>query len=245
MTKTYQEHFDQRGLAYDRAMQRHPEARRQEFLQAIEAANLTPGMVVADVPAGGGYLQRYLLKGCAWHGHEPCASFAHHAQGVQDSVSLLPLPWAEASVDVAISLAGIHHVDDKRPLFVELHRVLKPGGRLVVSDVATGSSVAEFLDGYVGTFNSTGHEGVFLDEHTLEDLRDTGWVVEKSELCEFHWVFVDRNAMAAFCHELFDLRKASVADTQTAIETQLGVANLPDGQVGMNWALQTIVAMKA
>lgn len=243
--KTYGELFDIRGSNYDRAMKRYPDARRLEFEQAIEAAALRPGMVVADVPAGGGYLQRFLPEGCIWWGHEPCASFTHHGAVVGDPTALLPLPWPDGSVDVAISLAGVHHIDDKRPLFADQYRVVKPGGRLVVSDVAADSAVAQFLDGYVGAHNSTGHKGVFQDEDTLQDLRNTGWVVESSEICDSHWVFAGRNAMAAFCHELFDLRNASMADTQAAIETQLGVANLSDGQVGMNWALRTIVAVKA
>ena len=35
-------------------MRRYPYARQQEFAQAIAAARLSPGLVVADVPAGGG-----------------------------------------------------------------------------------------------------------------------------------------------------------------------------------------------
>lgn len=245
MTKSYQEHFDARGSAYDFAMQRQPDARKQEFSQAIDAARLRAGMVVADVPAGGGYLKHCLPSDCMWWGHEPCASFTNHGAVGDDSRPLLPLPWPQASVDVAISLAGVHHIDDKRPLFAELHRVVKPGGRLVVSDVATGSTVAQFLDGYVGAHNSTGHEGVFLDEHTLQELRQTGWAIESSVIRDFHWVFSDRYAMADFCHGLFDLRTSSVADTQAAIETQLGITALAEGGVGMHWALMTIVAVRA
>jgi len=201
-------------------------------------------MVVADVPAGGGYLQGYLPDGCIWWGHEPCASFTNHQSGGNQSVPLLPLPWPNGSVDAAISLAGVHHIDDKRPLFAELYRVAKPGGRLVVSDVASGSSVAQFLDGYVGEHNSTGHEGVFLDERTLQALRAAGWTIEHSELQHFHWRFTDRKAMAEFCLELFDLRTSSVADTQSAIETQLGVTDLSEGCVGMHWSLMTVLAVK-
>jgi SAM-dependent methyltransferase len=225
-------------------MRRYPDARQHEFAQAIEAALIQPGMTVADVPAGGGYLQRYFPADCTWLGHEPCASFANHGAVATDGLPLLPLPWRDASVNTAISLAGVHHIDDKRPLFAELLRVVKPNGRLVVSDVATGSSVARFLDGYVGAHNSTGHEGVFLDEHSLFELRAAGWCVQNHGTIDFHWVFPDRSAMAAFCHELFDLRTSSVNDTQTAFEAQLGVTDLPNGAVGMAWSLMTIVAQK-
>ncbi len=265
MAKSYQDHFEQRGSAYDRAMLRFPDARRQEFEQVIAAARLSPGMTVADVPAGGAYLCAFLPQDCEYQAHEPCATFTnhgHHQRGqplqckeargaapskkgaaAQGGLPLLPLPWADDEIDVAISLAGLHHLADKRPLFKELKRVLKPGGRLALSDVAKGSKVAHFLDGYVGDHNSTGHDGIFLDGSILSDLEYAGFVIEQRHLNDFHWTFPNRADMAAFCHELFDLQKSNLADTQRAIEQQLGVTDYPDGTVGMAWQLMTIAAV--
>ncbi|MEY5098417.1 MAG: hypothetical protein RJA36_1136 [Pseudomonadota bacterium] len=244
--KSYDELFALRGSAYDRAMRRYPQARAQEFAQAVERAALAPGQVVADVPAGGGYLQRYLPAGCVWLGHEPCASFTHH--GTPDAPAsqrpLLPLPWPDASADAAISLAGVHHLADKRPLFAELQRVLRPGGRLVLSDVAAASPVACFLDGFVGAHNSTGHEGVFLGGSTLAELAETGWTVQSAEQVDFHWVFDSARDMAAFCTELFDLRHASPEQTEDAIRAGLGLRELDARRTGMNWSLMTVVAVR-
>ncbi|KJS09209.1 MAG: methyltransferase type 11 [Gammaproteobacteria bacterium BRH_c0] len=246
----YDQLFDVRGTAYDRAMRMFPAARAKEFGQVIERAGLLSGMKVADVPAGGGYLAAYLPAGCEWLGHEPCGSFyAHVGQSVDRgadpvSVPLLPLPWTDNSIDVAMSVAGIHHLEDKRPLFAELLRVVKPGGRLVVSDVAVNSAPAKFLDGFVGDHNSTGHEGVFLSAITLDELRDTGWTVISNEAISFCWEFDKEQDMARFCHDLFDLRTASIAETAIAIHQELGVETLPDGGIGMQWELTTVVAEK-
>lgn len=200
-------------------------------------------MAVADVPAGGGYLRRHLPAGCAWLGHEPCGSFGHR-DTAHASSSLLPLPWPDGSMDAAISLAGVHHLDDKAPFFAEIKRILRPGGRFVLSDVEAGTPAARFLDGFVGRHNSTGHAGAFLDAWTEGTLREAGWHVVSTALARFHWAFPDRTAMAAFCRELFDIGAASASDVGRAIEALLGVDGLPGGGIGLRWSLRTIVACK-
>lgn len=212
---TYVQEFANRGSAYDRAMSRWPEARRQEFEQALKPLNLTAGMVLADVPAGGGYLKRFVPEGCQWRGHEPCSSFTRH--GEWSSVPLLPLPWDSHQMDVAVSLAGIHHLMDKVPLFADLYRVVKPGGQLVVSDVAQDSAVARFLDEFVGLHNSTGHQGFFLSQQTLDELQAAQWQLQSVEERHFHWLFDDRVQMAQFCHQLFDLVACDIDHTGAAI----------------------------
>jgi ubiquinone/menaquinone biosynthesis C-methylase UbiE len=47
---------------------------------------------------------------------------------VQGDATMLPL--IDDAVDAVFMLGGIHHVNDRRRLFAEIHRVLKPGGRL-------------------------------------------------------------------------------------------------------------------
>lgn len=238
----YEELFQFRGATYDGAMTRFPDARREEFLNTIARADLKPGALVADVPAGGGYLAKYLPADCAWLGHEPCASFGHGATG-QDR-DLLPLPWADAGVDAALSIAGVHHLDDKMPLFTELGRVVRPGGRLVLADVHEASAVSRFLDGWVDRHNSTGHVGSYLGDHTLGELRRAGWDILSAERVPFHWRFANLSDMGEFAHRLFDLRTCAPEETARTIAADLGVDPLPDG-VGMRWELFMVAATPA
>ena len=248
-TKSYQEHFEQRGTAYEQAMRSFPTARDEEFMQVIRASRIVSSpspqqLTVADVPSGGGYLRPYLPAHCRWLGHEPCASFHHQtASNQRSNQPLLPLPWQTSTIDAVISLAGLHHVEDKTALFREFHRVLKANGELVISDVATDSKVASFLDDYVGAHNSTGHDGIYLDDSTLTELEAANFTVTSHEQKDFLWKFNSEQEMADFCHRLFDLQSSSRTATLEAIECYLGTVSIAPQQIGMNWSLTTIRAV--
>jgi SAM-dependent methyltransferase len=52
--------------------------------------------------------------------------------------SVISLPYEEAEFDIVLSLEAISHYLDYRPFLAEAHRVLRPGGVLVVSDGNNG-----------------------------------------------------------------------------------------------------------
>lgn len=241
----YEDMFVERGSAYDRAMRLLPSARSAEFAQVIARADVRPGQVVADVPAGGGYLRRFLPAGVTWLGHEPCASFQGGQHGAPSSGRpLLPFPWSDASVDRVVCLAGLHHQDDKTPFHSEARRVLRPDGLYVLSDVPADSPVAVFLDGFIGAHNSTGHSGTYLDGKTQSELSAAGLRIVSDELVRFLWIFRDVSELGEFCHGLFDLRTASPRSVAEAAAEQLGVEVVPEG-VGLRWELRTVVATTA
>jgi arsenite methyltransferase len=76
------------------------------------------------------------------------------------------LPVADASVDAVTSNCVINLVPDKGAVFQEIARVLKPGGRLVVSDIVLDGELPEALRGdllaYVGCVSGAMRRGQYF-----------------------------------------------------------------------------------
>lgn len=57
--------------------------------------------------------------------------------------NLEQIPLKEASVDVVISNCTLNHASDKQLVWYEIYRILKPGGRFIVSDIYSINPVPE------------------------------------------------------------------------------------------------------
>jgi len=239
---SYAEIFNQRGYKYDQAMQAYPNARDQEFQNLVNRFPYATNTLVADVPAGGKYLKKYLPSSCHYVGFEPCNNFKENtSQNLTQVSDFFPLPIEDHSIDITFSLAGLHHLIDKQKLFTEFKRITKDNGYLGIADVYQGSATALFLDKFVGLHNKMGHEAIYLSEQTLSELNETGWNIIFAERINLNWVFANEKDMGLFCQQLFDLI-CSVDEIIYEIKTKLGVIESPTNEIEMNWELYTIIA---
>jgi len=83
-----------------------------------------------------------------------------------------PLPFHDNAFDVVFSKDAIIHIQDKRDLYSEVFRVVRPGGRLFVSD---------WLRGEGDEFDSTVERFAEVSGHdfTLVSLREIGKILER------------------------------------------------------------------
>lgn len=246
MIQTYEQIFLKRADAYQKAMELFPDARDLEFQLAVAAADIKPGQIVCDAPAGGGYLRAYLPNDIKRYlAVESAPDFTGHCpMGDADRIvesSLNRIALDDDSVDVCINLAGAHHLEDKVLFFNEAARILKPGGRLVLADVEAGTGADRFLNEFVDQNNSMGHTGVFLTPETAANVADCGFEILRDEVIDFPWCFDNKNDMGLFCKLLFGMDLANKDTVMEATEDILGFMPGP-GQVNMAWSLRCIVA---
>jgi arsenite methyltransferase len=83
------------------------------------------------------------------------------------------LPVADGTVDALTSNCVINLVPDKDAVFREIHRVLKPGGRLVISDIVLDGRLPEAIEksvlAYVGCVS-----GALPRESYFDRVREAG-----------------------------------------------------------------------
>jgi SAM-dependent methyltransferase len=110
-----------------------------------------------------------------------------NAEFLKGEIENIPLP--DASVDVIISNCVINLSGDKDRVFREAFRVLKPGGRLAVSDVVTRGDVPQGVrqnmllwvgciagalqdDEYVAKLAEAGFDGIGIEPTRIYDIQD-------------------------------------------------------------------------
>ncbi len=111
---------------------------------AIAKAYLHPEMTVADVGAGTGFVAARLAplvkKVHVWDGSAQMLEVARKNLAQFDNLEFqtadgLSLPAVDASLDAVFANMYLHHCPDPLAAIREMVRILRPGGRLIITDM--------------------------------------------------------------------------------------------------------------
>jgi SAM-dependent methyltransferase len=174
----------------------------------VTLASLEPGQTVLDLGSGGGIDVFLAAKQVGETGHvigvDMTAAMIEKARANQEKIGagnvefrlgeIEHLPTADETVDVVISNCVINLSPDKPQVFRETFRVLRPGGRLAVSDIVTNGPLPETIkqsmaawagcvagaldvDDYVAAIEEAGFvdvkvEPVYMDKTLIDDAID-------------------------------------------------------------------------
>jgi len=158
-------------------------------------ANLKPGEIVVDLGSGGGLDVFLAAQKVGTTGKaigidmtpDMIALARNNALGAKDSdgkslesveflqapIDNIPLP--DASVDCLISNCVINIATDKRVVFREIARILKPGGRLAVSDIALKRPLPSEIRGDLLAYIGCIADAISFAEYRA-GLRDAGFM---------------------------------------------------------------------
>ncbi|CAM3993177.1 class I SAM-dependent methyltransferase [Pseudoalteromonas byunsanensis] len=241
MFDSYNDIFTQRAKTYDTAMHCCSDARRAEFECATKNFPWKHREIVADIPSGAGYLSKYRPREVDLYHIDSCDTFNQLSEQKVITSPLEDMPFPDNHFDRVISIAGSHHMEDKNGFFCEVKRVLKPGGVFNYSDVMQGSKEDTFLNQFVDSYNSMGHQGIFISKGTISDLANTGFDIVQADYQRVCWQFNSEQDMVFFVKSLFGLDLADDDTILTNIKDILGYQVQSQG-VTMEWALYYIDA---
>ncbi len=246
----YKATFEARGHDYNEAGRLCPGAREAERSALLNRAKLQPGLSILDLPAGGGYVADGVRERLGTSDGVVCVepsprfgeSLRQHYQARHEPIDETGLP--SASFDRILSLAGLHHLPERTDVYREWARLLKPGGQIVVADVAAGSGAAAFLNEFVDQFTPGGHCGYFIAEQEFTaGLEAQGLRVLEDQLLDVPWRFPDRRTLGEFCWKLFSCRDASPERVADGLAEFVGIHQEADNEMLLHWQLRYAVAI--
>jgi arsenite methyltransferase len=144
-------------------------------------ASLKPGETVLDIGSGAGIDAFYAAKRVGPEGHviglDMTPAMIERAERSAEEAGLTQvefrlgqaeeMPVEDSVVDVILSNCVVNLVEDKGKVFEEAYRVLKPGGRLSISDMVTNGPLPMSLRSdpamWAGCINGALPEGEYLD----------------------------------------------------------------------------------
>lgn len=171
-----------RSQYYNEIMQELPESRLEEREMLMEYLKPKIDEKILEIGAGTGFYSQHIAQSIF-----PGILVATDPSGEQ--LSNIPLEQniitvvagadtlligdgslQPSSFDAVWAFGCFHHVLNKTKSFQNLYSLLKPGGRLVISDVYAGSNLARHFDLHVAKYCATGHEVAFLTKEFADSL---------------------------------------------------------------------------
>lgn len=162
---------------------------------------------------------------------------------VNDGADTLSLP-AEI-VDAVWSFGAMHHCLDKTKALGNFAHSLKKGGRVVIGDVWSSTTLADYFDRHVARYCATGHEVAFWSDGFTETLcHINGFSVPEIHNLPLQWVFDSEEEIGDFIYKFHAMILTTPEDCLQAGKDLLGVEKQDNGTFCLNWPMKVFITTK-
>lgn len=196
------EEYAQAAKDYDKKWSFYIEATTRETIARI---SVQPTDRVLDIGCGTGELLSRLAARypkARLSGLDPVAEMLAVARGkLSDDVDLRvgwanELPWPDNSFDLVVSCNMFHYITHPVSAVREMERVLRPGGRIVITDWCDDYLACRLCNLYLG-FMSKAHYKTYRESECASLLKQAGHSQPKIERYKINWLWGLMTATAA------------------------------------------------
>jgi SAM-dependent methyltransferase len=179
---------------YDRRWAYYVQASTRSTARRID---LHPGESLLDIGCGTGALLDLLGHSCPGAhlaGIDPCPEMLRIARGRLSGTALLvqafaeQLPLAGGSFDIVTSASAFHFFRGPGQALAEMRRVLRPGGRLVVTDWCDDFLTCRLCDRLLRWLDAA-HAGVYASAECRALLEAAGFASVRMERYKIDWLW--------------------------------------------------------
>jgi arsenite methyltransferase len=124
-------------------------------------------------------------------------------KGADTLLEDLSLSSEPESFDAIWSLGAFHHCQNKSKAFENFAYLLKKEARILICDVFSGSSLADYFDAEVAKYSINGHEVAFLTKNFASSLCYLFHFSEPEFYdLDYHWNFKTEEELGMFMYKL-------------------------------------------
>lgn len=242
------EFIGQRAQLYTEVLKEFPNARAEEIKLNMSYLKPQKGEKILEIGAGSGLYSKVLADLIGSNGElvatDPSRDQLENIQtfnkpniriveaGADKLLESPVLANEKGTFNAIWSLGAFHHCPDKSQAFCNFNQMLKAGGRILICDVFSGSSLAKYFDEEVARFSMTGHEVAFLTEGFSRSLCYLfGFTDPVFHELDYHWHFKTKQDLGLFMYKLHGMSKTTPEECLKKVEEFMEVECKDDSYI--------------
>jgi len=246
-----------RAKLYKECLKEFPDARNEDILVMKKYLAPKPGERILEIGAGSGFFSKHISELLGDSGRlivsdpslDQLAEIKKLGKKNIDVINFVQfgsetVDLEKDKVEAVWSFGAMHHMFQKSKSFENMGRILKKGGRIVIADVFSGSSLAKHFDDKVAKYCLTGHEVAFWSKEYTETLCfNVGFEKPKFYNLNLKWKFKNKKDIGIFLYKLHAMTKTTPEECLKGAEEILGIEKL-GGLYCLNWPMKVFVSKK-